>query len=187
MNILISILGLAVLILLHEAGHFFVARGVGMTPRRFYLGFPPALAKVSRNGIEYGVGAIPLGGYVKIPGMHRPAASDLDAQLARALAEDTSLFPKAARVKRGLEAGDLDAAKDALPELQRAVEEADLSPAAAKAAQRAVEELQDGLSPDAYWRQRTWKRIAVIFAGPGVNIIARGRAPFGGIHVRRTG
>ena len=171
MNILISILGLAVLILLHEAGHFFVARGVGMRPRRFYLGFPPALAKVSRNGIEYGVGAIPLGGYVKIPGMHRPAASDLDAQLARALAEDTSLFPKAARVKRGLEAGDLDAARDALPELQQAVEEANLSPAAAKAAHRAVEELQDGLSADAYWRQRTWKRIAVIFAGPGVNII----------------
>ena len=54
-----------------------------MRPRRFYLGFPPALAKVSRNGTEYGVGAIPLGGYVKIPGMHRPAASYLDAQLAR--------------------------------------------------------------------------------------------------------
>ena len=31
-----------------------------------------------RNGIEYGIGAIPLGGYVKIPGMHRPAAADLD-------------------------------------------------------------------------------------------------------------
>ena len=34
-----------------------------------------------------------------------------------------------------------------------------------------MDELRDGLSPDAYWRQRTWKRIAVIFAGPGVNII----------------
>ena len=172
MNILISILGLAVLILLHEAGHFFVARGVGMKPRRFYLGFPPALVKVKRNGIEYGVGAIPLGGYVKIPGMHRPAPSDLDVQLGPALAEETSLFPKAARVKRALEADDLDGARDALPELERAVEEASLSPAAAKAARRAVEELRDGLSPDAYWRQRTSKRIAVIFAGPGVNIIA---------------
>ena len=60
MSILISILGLAVLILFHEAGHFFVARAVGMRPRRFYLGFPPALVKVTRNGIEYGVGAIPL-------------------------------------------------------------------------------------------------------------------------------
>jgi regulator of sigma E protease len=170
MSILISILGLAVLILLHEAGHFFVARAVGMRPRRFYLGFPPALVKVVRNGIEYGIGAIPLGGYVKIPGMHRPAASDLDVQFAAPLAEEPSLFPKVARVKRALEAGDLDGARDAVPELERAVEEASLSPAAAKAARRSVDELRDALSPDAYWRQKTWKRIAVIFAGPGVNI-----------------
>ena len=171
MSILIAILGLALLILLHEAGHFFVARAVGMRPRRFCLGFPPALVKVVRNGIEYGIGAIPLGGYVKIPGMHRPAASDLDVQLAPALAEDPSLFPKVARVKRALEAGDLDSARDALPELERAVEEASLSPSAGKAARRSVEELRDGLSSDAYWRQRTWKRVAVIFAGPGVNIL----------------
>ena len=171
MSILIAILGLAVLILLHEAGHFFVARAVGMRPRRFYLGFPPALVKVMRNGIEYGIGAIPLGGYVKIPGMHRPAASDLDVQLAPALGEDPSIFPKVARVKRALDAGDLDSAREALPELDRAVEEATLSPAAGRAARRSVEELQDALSPDAYWRQRTWKRIAVIFAGPGVNIV----------------
>jgi regulator of sigma E protease len=171
MSILIAILGLAGLILVHEAGHFFVARAVGMKPRRFYLGFPPALVKVVRNGIEYGIGAIPLGGYVKIPGMHRPAPSDLDVQLAPALGEDPSLFPKVARVKRALEAGDLDAARDALPELERAVEEATLTPAAGRAARRSVEELRDGLSSDAYWRQRTWKRIAVIFAGPGVNII----------------
>jgi len=171
MSIFVAILGLALLILLHEAGHFFVARGVGMRPRRFYLGFPPALVKVVRNGIEYGIGAIPLGGYVKIPGMHRPAASDLDVQLAPALAEDPSLFPKVARIKRALEVGDLDRARDALPELERAVEEATLSPSAGKAARRSVEELRDGLSSDAYWRQRTWKRIAVIFAGPGVNIV----------------
>ena len=171
MSILVSILGLAVLILFHEAGHFFVARAVGMRPRRFYLGFPPALVKVTRNGIEYGVGAIPLGGYVKIPGMHRPAASDLDVQLGPALAEDTSLFPKVARIKRALEAGDHDDARAALPELERAVEEASLSPGAAKAARRSVDELRDALSFDAYWRQRTSKRIAVIFAGPGVNIV----------------
>ncbi|MDX6400675.1 MAG: regulator of sigma protease [Gaiellaceae bacterium] len=171
MNVLISILGLAVLILLHESGHFFVARAVGMKPRRFYLGFPPALVKVVRNGIEYGIGAIPLGGYVKIPGMHRPAASDLDMQLGPALKEEPSLFPKMARVQRALESSDFGAAREALPELAAAVEEANLSPAAGKAARRAVEELQDGLSDDAYWRQRTWKRIAVIFAGPGVNIL----------------
>ncbi len=171
MSITIAILGLAVLILLHEAGHFFVARAVGMNPRRFYLGFPPALVKVRRKGIEYGIGAIPLGGYVKIPGMHRPAPSDVDVQLGPALKEDPRLFPKAARVQRALEAGDLAAARDHLPELERAVTEAELTPAAARAAERCLNELRDGLGDDAYWRQRTWKRVAVIFAGPGANIL----------------
>ena len=87
MSIFVSLLGLAFLILVHEAGHFFVARGVGMNPRKFYLGFPPAIVKTKRNGIEYGIGAIPLGGYVKIPGMHRPAAGDLDVHFGRAIEE----------------------------------------------------------------------------------------------------
>lgn len=171
MNITVAILGLAFLILLHEAGHFFVARWVGMSPRRFYLGFPPALVKVRRNGIEYGIGAIPLGGYVKIPGMHRPAASDIDVQLGPALKEDARLFPKAARVKRALEAGNLEGARESLPELEQAVADAELSAPAERAAQRCLTELRDALGKDAYWRQTTWKRIAVIFAGPGANIL----------------
>src|ERR687897_2256012 len=171
MSLGISILGLAGLIFIHELGHFFVARAVGMSPRRFYIGFPPALVKVRRKGIEYGIGAIPLGGYVKIPGMHRPAPSDLDVQLGPALKADPRLFPKVSRMKRALEADDLDAARDAVPELERGVEEAELSPGAERPARRAVNELRDGLSSDAYWRQRTWKRVAVIFAGPGANIL----------------
>ena len=127
MSITIAILGLAFLILLHEAGHFFVARAVGMNPRRFYLGFPPALVKVRRKGIEYGIGAIPLGGYVKIPGMHRPAPSDVDVQLGAALKEDPSLFPKAARIQRALEADDLASARERLPELEQAVATAQLT------------------------------------------------------------
>jgi regulator of sigma E protease len=166
------------LILLHEAGHFFVARAVGMSPRRFYLGFPPALLKVTRNGIEYGIGAIPLGGYVKIPGMHRPAPSDVDVQLGPAIKDDPRLYPKAARVERALQAGDLALARGLLPELEQAVAEAELTPAAARAAERCLTELRDGLSEDAYWRQRTWKRIAVIFAGPGSNILIAIALPF---------
>jgi regulator of sigma E protease len=177
-NVLIAILGLAALILLHEAGHFFVARAVGMSPRRFYLGFPPALLKMTRKGIEYGIGAIPLGGYVKIPGMHRPAPSDLDVQLGPALSEAPALFPKVARVKRSLEVGDLDGAREAVPELERTIEEASLSPMAARGARRAVGELRDGLAKDAYWCQPTWKRVAVIFAGPGANILLAIALPF---------
>ena len=55
-----------------------------MRPRKFYIGFPAGAREGRRNGIEYGIGAIPLGGYVKIPGMHRPAPSDLDVHLGRA-------------------------------------------------------------------------------------------------------
>ena len=95
MSWLVAILGLAFLVLIHEAGHFFAARSLGMRPRRFYLGFPPAIAKVNRGGIEYGIGAIPLGGYVKIPGMHRPAPSDLDVHLSRAVHEAPELKPGA--------------------------------------------------------------------------------------------
>src|SRR5947208_11634602 len=106
MSVLIAILGLAVLVLIHEAGHFCTARAVGMKPRKFYIGFPPALAKVRRNGIEYGIGAIPLGGYVKIPGMHRPAPSDLDAYFGPALFHDTALVGPVERMKRHIGAGD---------------------------------------------------------------------------------
>jgi regulator of sigma E protease len=74
LSIAVAIVGLAFLILIHEAGHFVVALAVRMRPRRFYLFFPPALVKRVHKGIEYGIGSIPLGGYVKIPGMHRPAA-----------------------------------------------------------------------------------------------------------------
>src|SRR5439155_15483463 len=114
MSFFVGIVGLGFLILIHEAGHFFTALAVGMNPRKFYIGFPPAVAKVKRNGIEYGIGAIPLGGYVKIPGMHRPAAGDIDVGLERVRKEAPELTGPIARVERPLEAGDLDAARQAL-------------------------------------------------------------------------
>src|SRR5215212_9666150 len=171
MNVSIAILGLALLILVHEAGHFFTARAVGMSPRRFYLGFPPALVKVKRSGIEYGIGAIPLGGYVKIPGMHRPAPSDLDVHFARARHEAPELGGVIERIKRLVSEGEMAEARARLSELERAVRDAELSPAAAKAAERGLTELRDALGPDAYWRQRTWRKVAVIFAGPGTNLV----------------
>jgi regulator of sigma E protease len=171
MSVLVSIAGLAFLILIHEAGHFFTARAVGMRPRRFYIGFPPAVMKTTRNGIEYGLGAIPLGGYVKIPGMHRPAPSDLDVHFGPALYESPRLLPEVERVKRPLDQGDFSAAREALADLERAVAEAPLSANARRSADRGLSELTDGLGGDAYWRQRTWKRLVVIAAGPGANLL----------------
>jgi regulator of sigma E protease len=170
-NSLIAILGLAFLVLVHEAGHFYTARAVGMRPRKFYVGFPPALAKVRRNGIEYGLGAIPLGGYVKIPGMHRPAPGEVDAHFGRALQEAPQLVGPCERVKRLLAQGDYDAAAGALEALRRAADETELSPEARSGVERGLTDIADGLGRDAYWRQQTWKKVAVIGAGPGTNLV----------------
>jgi regulator of sigma E protease len=170
-NVGIAILGLAGLILIHEAGHFFAARAVGMRPRKFYVGFPPALVKVRRNGIEYGLGAIPLGGYVKIPGMHRPAPSDAAVYFDTAAREAPELLPAVQALKRHLEAGDLGAARAALGELEAALAEQELSGPARKALERGIRELGDALGSDAYWRAPTWKRVVVIFAGPAANLV----------------
>jgi regulator of sigma E protease len=171
MSILVSVLGLAFLILIHEAGHFSVARAVGMNPRKFYLGFPPAVVKTTRNGIEYGVGAIPLGGYVKIPGMHRPAAGDLDVHFGRAVEEEPSLGRPLGELRRALEESDYSAAREALERVGAALATASLSPLALRTAERGLTEIGDALAADAYWRARTWKRVAVIFAGPAANLV----------------
>ena len=171
MSFFVAVLGLALLILIHEAGHFLTARAVGMRPRRFYLGFPPALLKTTRNGIEYGLGVIPLGGYVKIPGMHRPAPSDLDLHFGPALYEAPQLLPEVERVKRLVAQGAFGQARPELSALEESVRSTELSARARKAALRGVSELSDAVGPDAYWRQPTWKRLAVIAAGPGTNLL----------------
>jgi len=70
MNWVLIFLGFSALIILHEAGHFFAAKATGMRVEKFFLFFGPKLASVKRGETEYGVAAIPAGGYVKISGMH---------------------------------------------------------------------------------------------------------------------
>jgi regulator of sigma E protease len=67
---LLAFVGFAALIILHELGHFAAAKAVGMRVERFSLFFPPLIGKVRRGETEYAIGAIPLGGYVKITGMN---------------------------------------------------------------------------------------------------------------------
>jgi regulator of sigma E protease len=70
MSWLLAFAGFSVLIVLHEFGHFLAAKAVGMRVERFFLFFPPKLVSIRRGETEYGVGAIPLGGFVKITGMN---------------------------------------------------------------------------------------------------------------------
>jgi len=66
------ILGLSILVILHELGHFLAARAFGIKVEKFYLFFDAwnfSLFKFNYKGVEYGIGWLPLGGYVKIAGM----------------------------------------------------------------------------------------------------------------------
>jgi regulator of sigma E protease len=103
----LALLGIILLIVLHEFGHFMVAKAVGMRVERFSLFFPPTLFRVRRGETEYAIGAIPAGGYVKITGMNPEEIAGLEPEVARR----------------------------------------------------------------AYYAQPPWKRIVVILAGPGVNIL----------------
>jgi len=64
-------LSLSVLIIIHEMGHYFAARAFKVRVEKFYLFFDPwfSLFKIKRGETEYGMGWLPLGGYVKISGM----------------------------------------------------------------------------------------------------------------------
>ncbi|HVL95368.1 MAG TPA: M50 family metallopeptidase [Solirubrobacteraceae bacterium] len=115
MSWVLAFLGFAVLIVLHEFGHFVVAKWVGMRVERFSLFFPPLIwRRKGRGETEYAIGAIPLGGYVKISGMNPH------------------------------------------------------------------EELPPEVAHRAYFRQPVWKRIAVILAGPVMNLLIA-FAIFGGL------
>jgi regulator of sigma E protease len=103
----LTILGIMALIVLHELGHFAVAKAVGMRVERFSLFFPPTIARFRMGETEYALGSIPAGGYVKITGMNPEELEDLDPETTRR----------------------------------------------------------------AYYSQPPWKRIAVIVAGPGVNLL----------------
>jgi regulator of sigma E protease len=68
MQILIAILLFAILVLVHEFGHFIVAKRAGVRVEEFAIGFPPRLFSFRRGETEYSINLLPLGGYVRMPG-----------------------------------------------------------------------------------------------------------------------
>jgi regulator of sigma E protease len=79
MSWLLAFLGFSALIILHEFGHFIAAKATGMRVEKFSLFFGPMFAKFRRGETVYGIGPIPLGGYVKITGMNPAEDIPLEA------------------------------------------------------------------------------------------------------------
>ena len=70
LSFFLAFVGFALLVILHELGHFGAAKAVGMRVEKFSLFFPPTLWSKKAGETEYAIGAIPAGGYVKISGMN---------------------------------------------------------------------------------------------------------------------
>ena len=90
MSWILAFAGFAALIVLHEFGHFIAAKWTGMRVERFFLFFPPKIASFRRGETEYGIGAIPLGGFVKITGMN---PDELEPQADREEIEEDDKTP----------------------------------------------------------------------------------------------
>jgi membrane-associated protease RseP (regulator of RpoE activity) len=104
-GIVLFALAILISVALHECGHMWVARATGMKVRRYFVGFGPTLWSTRRGETQYGVKAVPLGGFCDIAGM------------------------------------------------------------------TPVEDLAPDETDRAMYKQATWKRVATLFAGPGVNFI----------------
>ncbi len=76
MSIVLFLAVLFVLILVHEWGHFIVAKKTGMRVDEFAIGFPPRLFSITRGETEYSINLLPIGGYVRILGENPQTASD---------------------------------------------------------------------------------------------------------------
>src|SRR5260370_41760281 len=100
---------LAVLIFVHELGHFIAAKAVGVQVLRFSLGFGRPLVSVRRGETEYWISLLPLGGYVKMAGMEGQGgnAGDLEGGRATEAAEPPRAFLRKSvgAGRRGLVAG----------------------------------------------------------------------------------
>ena len=128
MSYLVAILGFVVLIVLHEAGHFTAAKAVGMRVERFFLFFPPKLISKRIGETEYGIGAIPLGGFVKITGMnpdevqpHAGERSKRDLLTAIESADSGPETPRSAEGPEPLPPAELDRAYYRQPVWKRIV------------------------------------------------------------------
>jgi membrane-associated protease RseP (regulator of RpoE activity) len=70
MGVWIFVAAILTVIMIHEAGHFFVAKAFDFKATKFFIGFGPTIWSTQRGETEYGVKALPLGGFVKIVGMN---------------------------------------------------------------------------------------------------------------------
>lgn len=179
--ILTGIFTFSLLVFLHEGGHFLAARAFGVRVHEFFIGLPGPKISFKRNETEYGVTAIPLGGYVRIAGMSGdPADERLPALLQEITKRGTMTFDEAMAFTSTISSKPVTE-KDVITMLVtltdlNALEEDEnediwTSNYSQKDAEKDAELLFEESKQGTYLALSPWKRIVVLSSGVVVNIL----------------
>lgn len=147
LGVAVIVVGLAVSIGLHEIGHLLPAKLFGVKVTQYMIGFGPTLWSKRKGETEYGIKAIPLGGYISMIGMFPPnknggAARNATTGIFNTLVQEGSTQPKNA-----------------------------LATMVDDARQASADTIGEGEDHRAFYQLPVWKRIIIMFGGPFMNLV----------------
>ncbi|GAA3700640.1 site-2 protease family protein [Zhihengliuella alba] len=164
-GVLIVLIGVGASIALHEIGHLVPAKLFGVRTPKYMIGFGPTLWSTRRGETEYGVKAIPLGGYVSMIGMFPPARGKGDlgrtdfGDLGGTAPDDAVAGAPATGVDSGRTPTTRRSSTGIFQQL------------ADDARQASAEELQPGDEDRLFYKLPVYKRIIIMLGGPVMNLV----------------
>lgn len=194
-SIIAAVVILGVLVLVHEAGHFVMAKRCGVRVIRFSIGYPPRLFGFRRGETEYQIGATPFGGYVRMLGdetAEEPGASDLQtyireialdliaaASLVPGLVldgrdEDAKRYALARRYAAGESAISLfgrELRREEIMLLDQVASSGSVEAAVKELSERHPVALIEAMKVRAFPTQPLYKRLLIVLAGPLSNLL----------------
>jgi membrane-associated protease RseP (regulator of RpoE activity) len=160
LGILVVVIGLAVSIALHELGHLSFAKLFKVRVGQYMIGFGPTLFSRRKGETEYGIKAIPLGGYISMAGMYPPAREG-----GKPRASGTDTFPFSG--DRG--GSENDAAENAAAGRTASTGFFQTLVQDARTASADAVPMDD--ENRSFYRLPVWKRIVIMLAGPFMNLV----------------
>ncbi|MCU1408264.1 MAG: peptidase [Microbacteriaceae bacterium] len=148
LGVAVVVVGLALSIGLHEIGHLVPAKLFGVKVTQYMIGFGPTLWSKRKGETEYGVKAIPLGGYISMIGMFPPAKAGGASRTA-----STGFFQTL------VQEGEPDKKPNAI------------STMVDDARQASADTIGEGEDHRAFYRLPVWKRIIIMLGGPTMNLL----------------
>lgn len=173
-NVLWGVITFSILVVMHEGGHFLAARAFGVRVHEFMIGLPGPALRFRAKDMDWGITAVPLGGYVRIAGMEPGPEDPMIPQALAAIRDGHILSARDLSSALGIDedrALALIATLEDWKAISRGPDGAlSLSVAGARDDMDAVE-LADLARRATYRGQPTWRRIAILASGVATNLL----------------